>query len=142
MYFYMQDIQLPFDVTLYTYNGGGPNESMHFIWRCGSSLDLQKSNKAIHFIEKDIPIYHTRFMQRELKSQFGIISKVHPAVLGEMYRFLRGDASALPNKLSQDVHARLLVAIDSGDSNKAFDMRTVGVHDTGIAFLKKLTNLS
>ena len=126
-FFYVQDIQLPFDVTLYTYCSGGPNASFHFVWRCDKFLDLQKSNKVIHEIERDIPVYHTRSMQAEFKQKFGMISKTHPAILGEMYRYmyLTGDSSALSNKLSKDVHARLLAVIESENPNVAFDMRTL-----------------
>lgn len=56
---YIQDISMPFNATLYSYCGGGPKESLHFFWKCGSVLDIQQANKVIHIIQESIDVYHT-----------------------------------------------------------------------------------
>lgn len=100
-YHYIQDISMPFNVTMYSYCGGGPKEYLQFIWKCGSVLDIQQANKVIHIKENSIDVYHTRAMRKEFHEKFGLISKAHPAVFNEMYRYLTNDSTVPQSKCVQ-----------------------------------------
>ncbi|KAK3094620.1 hypothetical protein FSP39_004120 [Pinctada imbricata] len=124
-YHYIQDIQFPFDVTVYAYSSGGPHESLHFIWKCSKMLDLQQANKVIHEIERNIPIYHTRAMRRDFRDRFSLVCKATPSVMNEMYRHLTGDSSVPGTGIEKAVRERLLVLLDSQNSDLVYDMRTL-----------------
>lgn len=72
LYHYIQDISMPFNVTLYSYCGGGPKEYLHFIWKRGSVLDIQQANKVIHIVEKSIAVYYTRAMRKEFHKKMAL----------------------------------------------------------------------
>lgn len=106
-----------------------PFKSLHFIWKCGSVLDIQQANKVIHIIENSIDVYHTRAMRKEFHEKFGLISKAHPAVLNEMYRYLTNDCTVPQSNVSKKVRSRILAAIDSQDTSVVFDMRNLTHED-------------
>lgn len=122
-YYYIQYMQLPFDVTLYQYSVGGPHENLSFVWKCPKHLDLQKANDVIHRLEKNIPVYHTRAMRKEFRQKFALVTKVSPSVMDEMYRYLTGDISTPSSNVSKGVQQRLIALIDAQDPDIAFDMR-------------------
>lgn len=90
-----------FYVTLYSYCGGVPKESLQFFWKCGSVLDIQQANKVIHIIENSIDVYHTRAMRKEFHEKFGLISKAHPTVLNGLYRYLTDDSTVPQSDVSK-----------------------------------------
>jgi len=124
-YYYVQNIQLSFDITFYQYCSGGPNEDLFFVWKSPGMLDLEKANRVIHAIESDIAVYHTRAMRREFRERFGLVTKLSPAIADEMYRHLSDDSSTPSSKISNDVRQRLLALLDSENQDIVIDMRSV-----------------
>ena len=73
---------------------------MTFVWKLPvdkKQHSTARSVTVIDSIRSSIPLYHTRSMRKEFCAWFGLVCKVSPLMLNEMYRSLTGDASAIPN---------------------------------------------
>ncbi|XP_070563443.1 uncharacterized protein [Ptychodera flava] len=124
-YRYVHNLVLPFDIELYGYHSGSQYGSLWFVWKSMPLTDMEKSNKVIHEIGKNLPVYHTRAMKREFMSRFSLVVKVSPTILNEMYYFLTGDHSVPSHEISKSVRERLKVILDGNDPDIAVDMRKI-----------------
>ena len=55
---------------------------------------LSRSQAVVRKVEVTIPTYHTQAMRRQFVHDFELLVKLDPKVVGEMYRYLTGDAAA------------------------------------------------
>ncbi|XP_078597452.1 uncharacterized protein LOC144873716 [Branchiostoma floridae x Branchiostoma japonicum] len=127
-YTYISELQLPMSVELYTYKTGNNLGSLHFIWKVPpskESRDFNLSNRLMHEVEKNVPVYHTREMHKKFNDRFALITSAKPVVLREMYQFLTNDASVEECQLSKDIRQRLKILLDSEDPDLIVDMRSL-----------------
>ena len=95
-YQYLQSLKsdcLPYPTALLTYAHGNNIGNLNFIWKVASITESSFSDcqPVIESVKKDIPIYHTRAMRKEVFSLFGrLTSSVKPAVLRHIYRTITG----------------------------------------------------
>ena len=95
-YQYLQTLKsngLPFPTALLTYAHGNNVGNFNFIWKVQSTSEssFSECQSVIETVKKNIPIYHTRAMRKELFSLFGrLTSSVKPAVMRHIYRTLTG----------------------------------------------------
>ena len=125
-YEYIRGLKLSVPIQVFRYNRSGSLGTMTFVWK----LPLDKRQRAtqkllevIDSIRSSIPVYHTRSMRREFCARFGLICKIPPLIINEMYRSLTGDASAVPNpeivgRLQTLLHSEYLT-----DSSIIVDLR-------------------
>lgn len=86
----MKRVGFPFPVALLTYTHGNNVGSLHFIWKVESYGDsaFTESQPIIETVKKDIPVYHTRMMRKEMFNVFGrLTSSLKP---GYIYRVFTG----------------------------------------------------
>ena len=80
---------LPIPTALLTYAHGNNVSNMKFIWKVQSTSESSFSDcqAAIENVKKNIPIYHTRTMRKELFALFGkLTSSLKPSVIRHHYR--------------------------------------------------------
>ncbi|XP_070538845.1 uncharacterized protein [Ptychodera flava] len=131
-YYYVKDLVLPFDSELFGYHRGGCNPSLWFLWKSDKAIDMSRSNSVIHKIEQDLPVYHTRTMQKEFTTRFSLVCKASPSVMNDMYKYLTNDQSALPNKVSKEVQERLHLLLSSQDPDIVHDLRLLNEGRAGV----------
>ena len=60
---------------LYTHSTGGSILSQHFVWRIPDDFSVEagltENQKVIQKLKQDLPVYHTRAMQKEFISSYG-----------------------------------------------------------------------
>ena len=96
----------------------------HFVWVLpDDTRDYSMYAEITADISSQIPVFHTRAMQSEFKDHFTSVCKLTPAIYRAMYRYLSGDASANPNKVSKETDERLKLALTSGDPSIVYDLR-------------------
>jgi len=99
---------------------------MTFVWKIPLDHNQRSTEKllqVVNGIRSSIPIYHTRSMRRDFYSRFGLVCKIPPVILHEVYHSLTGDASAVPNP---DIVGRLQALLYSDyltDSSIIVDLR-------------------
>lgn len=123
-YYFINDIQFPFDIEVFAYHPGSRQCSLWFCWK-SDGTDPHKTNCVIHKIENDdnIPVYHTRAMRKEFFDKFSLITKLSPSVMTALYQFLTNDQSEMPNKISKEVQARLKLLVQTQDPDIVYDLR-------------------
>ena len=97
-YEYLRDLKLSVAEEVFRYS-----RSMTFVWKLPADkkqCSTARSVTVIDSIHSSIPLYHTRSMRKEFCALFGLVCKVSPLMLNEIYRSLTGDASAIPNPKS------------------------------------------
>ncbi|KAI8516352.1 hypothetical protein Bbelb_049330 [Branchiostoma belcheri] len=127
-YTYISELQLPMSIELYTYKTGNNLGSLHFIWKVPpskESRDLNQSNRLMHEVEKNVPVYHTREMHKKFSDRFTLVTSATPVVLREMYQYLTNDATVEECPLSKDIRQRLKMLLDSEDPDLIVDMRSL-----------------
>ena len=125
-YVYLQELCFPFAVEVFRYHQGGNRGTLTWIWKAPSEPGQSDNSKSCSLVNKlleDVPVYHTRAMRREFVQRYGLISRVSPTILNEMYQFITDDSSALPTSASQAVTARLRLALELQDPDLVFDLR-------------------
>ena len=134
-YTFLQALQskgLCMKTALLTYTHGNNVGNFHFIWRVSeeSSTDLlTHSQCTIEAIKRDIPVYHTRSMRRELVSKYGKVTpKVKPAILRSLYKELTGDLSSSTNEHESEIDSRVHQLIEMEDADIVTNLR---VHNEG-----------
>lgn len=96
-YQYLQTLKsdgLPFPTALLTYSHGNNVGNLNFVWKVQSTSESSFSDcqPVIENVKRNIPIYHTRAMRREIFSLFGrLTSSVKPAVMRHIYRTITGE---------------------------------------------------
>ena len=96
----------------------------HFVWVLPDDTMYAKNTADI---SSQIPVFHTRAMQSEFKDHFTSVCKLTPTIYRDMYRYLSGDASANPNKISKETDERLKLALTSGDPSMVYDLRELNL---------------
>ncbi|XP_013398537.1 uncharacterized protein LOC106165011 [Lingula anatina] len=127
-YIYISELILPMSVEVYTYKIGNNQGSLHFLWKVPArheDRDLNTTNKLIHQIEKDIPVYHTREMRKRFRERFSLVSNAKPVLLNEMYQFLTNDSTAEECTTSKEVRQRLKFLLDVQDPDLVVDLRSM-----------------
>ncbi|CAH1274857.1 Hypp9329 [Branchiostoma lanceolatum] len=77
-YEYMNELQLPMSVEVYTYKSGNSLGALHFVWKIPATKetrDLNQTSKLMHLAEKEVPVYHTREMRRRFRDRFSLVTK-------------------------------------------------------------------
>ncbi len=101
-------------------------ENLHFLWKVAGTTDEEffQCQQTIEKAKEEIPVYHTRAMRRALFSRFGKFShQVKPAVLRAFYKELTNDSSAPTNLNEAEIDERVLMMLDTEDSNIVIDLR-------------------
>ena len=91
----MKRVGITFPTALLTYTHGNNVGSLHFVWRVETFGDgaFSDSQPVIELIKKDIPVYHTRMMRKEMFKVFGrLTSSLKPAFARYIYRVFTGMA--------------------------------------------------
>ena len=119
---WLDNLSLPFAVTVYSYQHGNYMGNIHFIWQ-GEPIE-QKTVEIVASLKEKIPVYSTRAMRRDFFDTYKKCSQTKPAVLRSMFRYLRDDASAPETTSEGEVDYRLeecLLATD--DEELVYDLR-------------------
>ena len=83
----------PFHTALLSYTHGNNIGNLHFLWKveCSSDVSFSQCQPVIEIIKKDIPVYHTRTMRKEMFSVFGRLTpNLKPAAARHIYRIFTG----------------------------------------------------
>ncbi|CAB4038595.1 Hypothetical predicted protein [Paramuricea clavata] len=108
------------NIVLYQYSAGGNAGNANFVWKVPnhcSAEDLANRNmQVVRDIEKDIPMYQTRFARREFCETFGKFSGTPSHILREMFKQLTGDKSASEYLSEAQIDERVKTAILSEDN--------------------------
>ena len=141
-YSFFKELQVPVKCVLFTYTGA--REHLSFIWKVPLEGDeapeyLERNNKNIAEIKKNLPHYHTRAMRREFVHSFGQVTNSKPALLREAYRRLTGDRSAASSLTEAEVDARVAEMLELEDPDLICDLRVnnAGRPQEYIVFLEK-----
>ena len=123
-YSFFKELQVPVKCVLFTYTGA--REHLSFIWKVPLEGDeapeyLERNNKNIAEIKKNLPHYHTRAMRREFVHSFGQVTNSKPALLREAYRRLTGDRSAASSLTEAEVDARVAEMLELEDPDLICD---------------------
>ena len=125
-YEYLRDLKLSVAVEVFRYSRYGSLGTMTFVWKLPADkkqCSTARSVAVIDSIRSSIPLYHIRSMRKEFCALFGLVCKVSPLMLNEIYRSLTGDASAIPNP---EIVSRLQTLLHSDaltDSSVVVDLR-------------------
>ena len=123
---YLHEIQLPFTVEILSYNQGGNLVTLTWCWKVpteAADRDADKSMKTVESLKANCHEHHTRAMRRMFVQRYGLLAKVSPTILSEMYRELTGDHSRLPTADTNAVADRLRLALDAQDPELVYDLR-------------------
>ena len=108
----------------YRYSPGGSARTLAAVWKIpNESFNRKRSEEIAAALREVMPTFHTRAMKAQFKSRFENIAKLTLALCGEVYRFLTGDESLPDNRVTKEVDARMMIALDSGDIELIFDLR-------------------
>lgn len=109
---------------LLRYSPGGSVRTLAAVWKIpNEGFNRKRSDEVAGALREAMPIFHTRAMKAEFKSRFENIAKLTPAVHRAVYRFLTGDESLPDNRVTKEVDARMMIALDSGDPELVVDLR-------------------
>ncbi len=82
----LKEVGLPFPTALLTYTHGN---NVHFVWKVESYSDASFSDsQPVIETLKDIPVFHTRMMRKEMFNIFG--TSLKPAAARHIYRVFTG----------------------------------------------------
>ncbi len=84
----LKEVGFPFPTALLTYTHGNNVGSLHFVWKVESYSDasFSDSQPVIETLKKDIPVFHTRMMRKEMFNIFGRLStSLKPAAARHIY---------------------------------------------------------
>ena len=94
------------------------------VWKIpNEGFNRKRSDEVAGALQEAMPTFHTRAMKAEFKGRFENIAKLTPAVRRAVYRFLTGDESLPDNRVTKEVDARMMIALDSGDPELIIDLR-------------------
>lgn len=114
------------DVQLFSYSAGNYTGTLTFIWALPKQSQDRSSIRSIEAhraCEARIPVFHTRAMRKEFFSRYANLSRLPPAVLRDMYRFLTGDSSKASDARTKAVDARFAQLLALGDAELVYDLR-------------------
>ena len=80
---------------------GSSMRNMVFVWKLPADAkqrSMSSSLQNIKMIEQSIPENHNCRMRHEFRKRYIHIAKITPYVLDDIYQFLSGDTSSLPNE--------------------------------------------
>lgn len=118
---------------LCTYSVGGPIGNYHFLWGLPPHITmeaaLQENQHLVSKVQTDVPIYHHRYLKKQLISRFGLISRSsNLSLLREFYRQATGDQSATLTTSERQLDARLHEALEMEDPDLLIDLRENNGH--------------
>ncbi|GBC18617.2 hypothetical protein GLOIN_2v1769956 [Rhizophagus irregularis DAOM 181602=DAOM 197198] len=106
---YLEEMELPFNITLYRYYSGNYIESQ----------SLLKAHESL-------PKYSTRQMRKNVINKYSLYTRLSPAILCTLYQDLTGNAISNSNLISQEVQERIKLMYETQDPNIVFDLRKNG----------------
>ena len=80
------------------------------------------SGKVAGALPEAMCAFHSRATKAEFKSRFENIAKLTSAVHRAVCRFLTGEESLPDNRVTKEVDARMMIALDSGDHQRIVDL--------------------
>ena len=86
--------------------------------------------EIIQCMQRLLLTYHPKFWfstHEQCNQSSSSVCKLTPAIYRAMYRYLSGDASANPNKVSKETDERLKLALTSGDPSIIYDLRELNL---------------
>ena len=125
---WLQNLQLPFPVSVYTYCSGNYYGNTTYAWRLPEELNdrsVESQMDAISQVRETIPIYSTRAMRMDFIHKFSKVTKTKPAILRAMWSYLQGTKSAPENEIESAVDERVTkFLLESDDVDLIYDLRS------------------
>ena len=125
---WLQNLQLPFPVSVYTYCSGNYYGNTTYAWRLPEDLNDRSDESqmnAISQVRETIPIYSTRAMRMDFINKFSKVTKTKPAILRAMWSYLQGTKSAPENEIESTVDERVTkFLLESYDVDLIYDLRS------------------
>lgn len=124
--YWLENIDLPFPVKIYTHYHGNYFGNFVFIWKVDKDLNHGDNDlKAIDKVREGLPIFSTRAMRREFINRYSVVGpQFKPAILRDLYRFLTQDSAAAESKNQSEVDARVCEFLLTADETGLFyDLR-------------------
>lgn len=120
-------LKLPFPVMVYTYRHGNYVGNMTFVWRVPQELTDRNDEAniaAVQAVKPLLPVHSTREMRRDFIMKYAKCTKLKPAILRNMYRFLKDDDSACDSQGEEDAQQRMVdFLLQSDDVELVYDLR-------------------
>ncbi|PKB93227.1 hypothetical protein RhiirA5_441952 [Rhizophagus irregularis] len=106
---FLENMELPFSVTLYRYYSGNYMES-----------------QALLKVHELLPKYSTQQIRKNVVNKYSLYTRLSPAILCTLYQDLIGDASNSPNLISQEMQECIRLMYETQDPNIIFDLQKNG----------------
>ncbi|XP_038063361.1 uncharacterized protein LOC119734068 [Patiria miniata] len=133
-------LQLALDVpfAMWTYYQGNYLGNLTYIWRVPFKKEQriqERDMDLIGQIKLHIPRYSTRAMRKEFIDRYMQSAKVKPAILRDMFRFIKEDASASETSNQTAIDQRVLRFIaDSDEPDLFYDLRSMNGNASSTKF--------
>ncbi|PKC53189.1 hypothetical protein RhiirA1_479812 [Rhizophagus irregularis] len=126
---YLEEMELPFNITLYRYYSGNYIGTLNWIWKRPDTVELfdkTKESQSLLKAHKSLPKYSTWQMRKNVINKYSLYTRLSPAILCTLYQDLTGNAISNSNLISQEVQERIKLMYETQDPNIVFDLRKNG----------------
>ena len=116
---WLQGLCLPFSLTLLRRAYGGNIGTMNFLWKI--PLDKNRRDDSIEMrlvleLNKNIPNFHSRQMEKDFIQRYARIAKTPISVLRNIYKEISGDCSEYNTQDEKDTSLRIATFISQCDN--------------------------
>lgn len=119
---WISNLKLSCQAMLWKFSFGNYLGTLWFIWKVEMNQESELSEGIARELLADVPIFHTRAMRAEFYSRYVYVTGISKAIKRNIYIFLSGDSSALPEN-SQRIDDIIELFLHSGDPDLILDMR-------------------
>ncbi|PKC58120.1 hypothetical protein RhiirA1_541255, partial [Rhizophagus irregularis] len=117
---YLEEMELPFNITLYRYYSGNYIGTLNWIWKRPDTVELfdkTKESQSLLKAHKSLPKYSTWQMRKNVINKYSLYTRLSPAILCTLYQDLTGNAISNSNLISQEVQERIKLMYETQDPN-------------------------